>query len=196
MRDTPTTVQSALRVETVLEPLSPWLSERARAVFANLLPEPSPSLVYFGALYTRPESQVVKLANYQDFAERLNYVVEQFDGRPRQVQGEPVEIESNVSDTLARTGTRTRLAYARITAAIAPPMEIPLTGERVMLAAYVFLEDAPQGAYGKAWVNAVVGRRLRCALEAELVENPPDLPTPPEPPPVDVRAALRARGML
>jgi len=182
MRDTPTTVQSALRVESILEPMLPVLSERARAVFANLLPEPTPSMFYFGCLYAAPPDAETRLANHHDFAHRVNYLVDQLDGQS-------YVYTHRKAGEIPVSSFRSPTAHA----AIAPPMEIPLAGDRVLLVAYVFIQDTPTGAEGKAWLNNIVGEQIRCALDGELPQNPPGLPTPPEPLPVDLRMSIAGR---
>lgn len=169
---TPLIEPAQLNVTSVLPQMTSVLSTHAQAVFANQLAESSPQLFYFGALYVAPCGHPVELADIHDFARRLNYVIAVFDG------------------FAVYRGGYTPCVYA----CIAPPLAVPLAGDRVMLAAYVFIRDLPADlppGTSKTWVNAIVGHQLRCALEGELPENPPGLFTPPEVLPVDVDEALR-----
>lgn len=102
------------------------------------------------------------------FAERINDVVATFDGRAmRSADG---------------------IHHPRCDCSLAPPMKVPLMGDRYVLVAYLFVVDAPlNDEDGIKWVNLAVGNRLRCAPEGALPENPPGVATPPAPPPFEFK---------
>ncbi len=161
----------ALRVINIIEPMWPMLTERARGVFERIESHTTSNVATvttFGALYPRPKTEEEKFANYRDFAHRLNYVIEHFDGR-----GHNVVIESSIFTS-----------HARVDTSFSCPLEVPIVKERIALVAFLWLYDPvdimPYGEARKAWVNSIVGEQLRCMVEGEIPQNPPGLFTPPD----------------